>query len=77
MTTLESFKLALDNLSKDMESLEARASISDDMMKNLYDLYQIIWTEALYDPYNKRSQETAQRCLPLIHALNKKLHFKK
>ncbi len=75
--TLDSLKESLTQTIEEIDSLRNRINISDRAMKNLHDLYAIIWTEACYDPYNDRSQETATRCLPLIQELNKELGFKK
>ena len=67
----------LKNLKSSIEDIEARLVISDKSVDCLRELYSIIWIEACYDSYNKKSQECAIKCLPHIKALNEELRFKK
>jgi hypothetical protein len=59
------------------EYIRRSAVISDECLKDLYELYQMIHCEAFYDPYNAKTQEFAERLWPHIKAVNSELKFKK
>lgn len=67
----------VDRMVELVRGLNARVTITDDSMRNLNELYGLIWCEACYDPSSARSQQFALKLLPFIQALNKELHFKK
>ena len=50
--------------------------MTDEMAKHLREIYNLVWTEACYDPFNDSTKAMGQRLLPHITALNDELHFK-
>ena len=43
---------------------------------HLRKLYQLIWCESSYDPYNDATRDFAGKCLPHIQKLNEIFGFK-
>lgn len=67
---------AVQRLAQEVSDLEARIQVDDECVEHLNKLYGLIWVEACYDGDHPESIKFAQKCLPHIRALNKKLKFK-
>lgn len=66
----------VNELKSTIEGMEAVVELDEECKRHLRSLYTAIWTEAVYDPFNKATQEYAQGLLPHIEALNEQMKFK-
>jgi hypothetical protein len=66
----------IDNLKTELDALQARLAVDDEMMHHLSEIYFLAFS-SWYDPDNQEHRKWGDKLWPHISALNKKLHFKR
>lgn len=59
-----------------IETITREVALHPAEKEALYKLYQLIWTEAYYDPYSEDTEAFARKLMPHIKLLNERWRFK-
>lgn len=66
----------IDKLKFELDTMKARLTIDDDVMKHLSEIYFLAFS-SWYDPDNDVHYKWGKKLWPHISAINDKLHFKR